>query len=46
MADILKFTEIPLIDESIEEYEYHEYYPNMTLLQAPVLITVVISELL
>ena len=27
MADILKFTEIPLIDESIEEYEYHEYDP-------------------
>ena len=25
MADILKFTEIPLIDESVEEYEYHEY---------------------
>ena len=25
MADILKFTETPLIDESIEEYEYHEY---------------------
>ena len=27
MADILKFTEPPLIDESIEEYEYHEYDP-------------------
>ena len=27
MADILKFTETPLIDESIEEYEYHEYDP-------------------
>ena len=25
IADILKFTEIPLIDVSIEEYEYHEY---------------------
>ena len=25
MADILKFTETPLIDESIEEYEYNEY---------------------
>ena len=25
MADILKFTETPIIDESIEEYEYHEY---------------------
>ena len=25
MADILKFTETPLIDESIEKYEYHEY---------------------
>ena len=25
MADILKFTETPLIDESIKEYEYHEY---------------------
>ena len=27
MADILKFTDIPIIDESIEEYEYHEYEP-------------------
>ena len=27
MADILKFTETPLIDESIKEYEYHEYDP-------------------
>ena len=27
MADILKFTEIPLIDESIEEYECLEYDP-------------------
>ena len=27
MADILKFTETPFIDESIEEYEYHEYEP-------------------
>ena len=27
MADILKFTETPLIDESIEEYEHHEYDP-------------------
>ena len=25
MADILKFTETPLVDESIEENEYHEY---------------------
>ena len=25
MADILKFTETPLIDERIEEYEYREY---------------------
>ena len=25
MADILKFTKIPIIDESIEEYEYHEH---------------------
>ena len=25
MADILKFTETPIIDESIEEYEYHEH---------------------
>ena len=24
-ADILKFTDNPIIDESIEEYEYHEY---------------------
>ena len=27
MADILKFTETPIIDESIEQYEYHEYEP-------------------
>ena len=27
MADILKFTETPIIDDSIEEYEYHEYEP-------------------
>ena len=27
IADILKFTETPLIDESIEEYEYNEYDP-------------------
>ena len=27
MADILKFTETPLIDGSMEEYEYHEYEP-------------------
>ena len=27
MADILKFTETPLIDEGIEEYENHEYEP-------------------
>ena len=25
MADISKFTDTPIIDESIEEYEYHEY---------------------
>ena len=27
LADILKFTGTPIIDESIEEYEYHEYEP-------------------
>ena len=27
MADILKFTDTPIIDESIEEYEYHECDP-------------------
>ena len=27
MADILKFTDTPVIDESFEEYEYHEYEP-------------------
>ena len=27
MADILKFTDTPNIDESIEDYEYHEYEP-------------------
>ena len=25
MDDILKFTATPIIDESIDEYEYHEY---------------------
>ena len=28
MADILKFTDTSIIDEIIEEYEYHEYEPN------------------
>ena len=27
MADILKFTDIQIIDESIEEYECHDYEP-------------------
>ena len=27
MADILTFTETLLIEENIEEYEYHEYNP-------------------
>ena len=27
MADISKFTDSPILDESIEEYEYHEYEP-------------------
>ena len=27
MADILKFTDAQIIDESIEEYEHHEYEP-------------------
>ena len=27
MADILKFTESPIIEERIEEYEYREYDP-------------------
>ena len=27
MADIMKFTDSPIIDESIEEYEYHKYEP-------------------
>ena len=27
MADILKFTDSPIIHESIEEYEYYEYEP-------------------
>ena len=27
MADILKFTDTPFIDKSIENYEYHEYQP-------------------
>ena len=28
MAYILKFTDFPIINESIEEYEYHEYEPS------------------
>ena len=28
MADLLKFTETKIIDESIEEYENHEYDSN------------------
>ena len=27
MADILKFTETSITDETIQEYEYHEYDP-------------------
>ena len=27
IADIIKLTETPLMDESIEEYKYHEYDP-------------------
>ena len=27
MADILKFTDTTIINESVEEYEYHEYEP-------------------
>ena len=27
MADILKLTNTPIIDESIEDYEYHGYEP-------------------
>ena len=27
MADILQLTDTPVIDESIKEYEYHEYEP-------------------
>ena len=27
MANILKFTDTQIIDESIEQYEYHEYEP-------------------
>ena len=27
MANILKFTDIPIIDERIEEYEYNKYDP-------------------
>ena len=45
MADILKFTDTSIIDESIEEYEYEYEFPNTNLLLAPVLITVVMSEL-
>ena len=26
-SEILSFTEKPIIDESIQEYEYHEYEP-------------------
>ena len=43
IAYILNLTETPLVDESIEEYEYHEYDP-ITGTNA-ILITVVILEL-
>ena len=36
MADILKFSETPLIDESIEVYEYHEYDPITGTILIPV----------
>ena len=36
-SEILKFTEKPIIDESIQEYEYHEYEPQREqTLTAPV----------
>ena len=41
MADILKFIDSPIINESIEEYEYHEYEP----ITGSVLVTAVMSEL-
>ena len=28
-SEILKFTEKPIIDESKQEYEYHEYEPQV-----------------
>ena len=42
MAYILKFTDSPIIDESIEEYENHEYEP---ITGTSLKITVVMSEL-
>ena len=27
MKDMFKFTDTPIIDESVDEYEYHEYEP-------------------
>jgi len=27
-SEILRFTEKPLVDESIQQYEYHEYEPQ------------------
>ena len=27
-SDILKITDIPLVDETIERYEFHEYEPT------------------
>ena len=27
-SEILRFSEKPVIDESIQEYEYHEYEPQ------------------
>ena len=41
MAYILKFTDTPIIDEIIDEYEYHEY----ERFTGTSLITAVISEL-
>ena len=42
MADILKFTDTPIIDESIVEYEYHEPITGTSLNNG---VTAVISEL-
>ena len=50
MSEILKFTDALLVDESIDEYEYHEYDPitgsNLNHNHGEVIITIESQDLL